>query len=150
MESNSVKTGVDALLEILKQKQKIALSEAAKLLSMQEDTIKLWVDFLVEEKVIGIEYKFTKPFIYLNNPKEERQGRIIEQEKINIDHFKEDFETRAAQSNIPKQQVVHLWKDHILNQLELEKPFFFREARKRSLNNIETQWEKYKERLLSG
>lgn len=148
--ADSVKTGVDGLLDLLKQKQKVSLAEAAKTLGIDENTIKLWVDFLVEEKVVGVEYKFTKPYVYLNAPKGEAKGRIIEQEKVDIGHFKQDFEQRAQQSSIPKQQVAFLWKDHVLNQLELEKPFFFREARKRGLENIEQLWESYKEGLTNG
>lgn len=148
--ADSVKTGVDGLLDLLRQKQKMSLAEAAKTLGIDEHTIKLWVDFLVEEKVVGIEYKFTKPYVYLNKPKEEAKGKIIEQEKVDINHFKQDFEQRAQQSSIPEQQVNYLWKDHVLNQLDLEKPFFFREARKRGLDNIEQLWETYKQGLTNG
>ena len=147
--ADSVKTGVDGLLDLLKQKEKVSLSEAAKKLGMDEQTVKLWVDFLVEEKIVGIEYKFTKPYLYLNKKEEKVKGKIIEQEKIDINHFKEDFEQRAKESSIPQQQVSFLWKDHVLNQLELEKPFFFREARKRGLQDIEKLWEEYKQGLTS-
>lgn len=141
---------MDGLLDLLKQKQKMSLAEAAKTLGIDEHTIKLWVDFLVEEKVVGIEYKFTKPYVYLNKPKEDVKGKIIKQEKVDINHFKQDFEQRAEQSSIPQQQVGFLWKDHILNQLDLEKPFFFREARKQGLDNIEQLWETYKQGLTNG
>ncbi|MBN1274686.1 hypothetical protein JXA12_00130 [Candidatus Woesearchaeota archaeon] len=147
---NSVKTGVDALLDLLKEKGKTALSDAAKELGIGESTIKMWVEFLVEEKVVGIEYKFTKPYVYLNEPKKREQGRIIEQEKIDISMFKKDFEKRATSSSIPEQQASYLWKDHLLNQLEIEKPFFFREARKRSIEDIDHLWEAYKQGLING
>lgn len=139
---------MDGLLELLRQKQKVSLAEAAKTLGIDEHTIKLWVDFLVEEKVVGIEYKFTKPYVYLNKPKGDKKGKIIAQEKVDIDHFKQDFEQRAQQSSIPQQQVGFLWKDHVMNQLELEKPFFFREARKRGLEGLDDLWEAYKQELM--
>ncbi|MBD3209515.1 hypothetical protein GF367_03805 [Candidatus Woesearchaeota archaeon] len=141
---------MDTLLELLKKKGKLSLSEASKELGIEESTIKLWVDFLVEEKVIGIEYKFTKPYIYLNKPKDDGKGKIINEEQINIKTFKDQFEHRAAASSIPKQQVGFLWKDHVLNQLELEKPFFFREARKRGLDDIDQLWEAYRQQVTSG
>ena len=144
----SVTTSVDGLLDLLRKKKKVSLAEASKTLGVPQDTIQLWVDFLVEEKVIGVEYKFTKPFIYLNEKQKETKGKIIKEEEVNIDQFKKDFENRAKESNIPTQQASFLWKDHILNQLELEKPFFFREAKKRNLKNIELLWEEYKQELV--
>lgn len=149
-DNQSVTTGVDALLELLREQEKISLSDAAKHIGISEETLKLWVDFLVEEKVIGIEYKFTKPYLYLNKEQQEGQGSISGEEEIRIGTFKKDFEDRARQSNIPTQQVNYLWRDHILNQLDLEKPFFFREARKRGLTNIEGLWEAYKQELVKA
>ena len=147
VEQDSVKTDVDALLELLKKHEKISMSEAAEKLGLKEDTIKMWVDFLVEEKVVGVEYKFTKPYIYLNKPKQQEKSKIIKKEEMNLNNFKKDFKQRAEKSNISQQQANFLWKDHILNQLELEKPFFFREAKKRGLKNIEWLWEAYRREL---
>ena len=146
-DQDSVKTDVDSLLELLKQNEKLSMSDAAKKLGLKEDTVKMWVDFLVEEKVVGVEYKFTKPYIYLNKPKEEKKGRIIKEQEIGLDNFKQDFKQRAEKSNISQQQASFLWKDHILNQLELEKPFFYREAKKRGLKHIEHLWEAYRREL---
>lgn len=147
-EDEQVTTGVDALIELLKQHEKLSLVDAAKQLGISEETLKLWVDFLVEEKVIGLEYKFTKPYLYLNRQEEEIKGKVSGEEEINIDTFKKDFENRANESNIKGQQVQFLWKDHVLNQLDLEKPFFFREARKRELDNIESLWDNYRKDLV--
>lgn len=146
-EDEQVTTGVDALLILLQQHEKLSLADAAKQLGISEDTLKLWVDFLVEEKVIGLEYKFTKPYLYLNKPKENLKTTIKDEVEINIGMFKEDFENRAKQSNIPQGQVEDLWKDHVLNQLDIEKPFFFREARKRGLEDIESLWTDYRQHL---
>lgn len=148
MEDRSVKTGVDALLELLKKQEKTSLADAAKALQISEKTVKLWVDFLVEEKLVGIEYKFTKPYIYLNKKKDEHKGKIVAEEEINIKTFKQEFEHRADKSSIPQQQVNYLWRDHIVSQAEQERAFFFREARKRGLEQIETLWDEYKEHLI--
>lgn len=148
VEDKSVKTGVDALLELLKQNEKIALADAAKSLQMPEKTVKLWVDFLVEEKLIGIEYKFTKPYIYLNKKQDNNKGKIVAEEQITIKTFKQAFEQRAGKSNIPEPQVNYLWRDHLLSQADQERPFFFREARKRGLDDIDDLWNAYKEQLI--
>ena len=149
MQSDSVTTGVDALLHYLHQHEKVSLSDIAKELKLSEETVKLWVDFLVEEQVVGIEYKFTKPYIYINKPQHNKKSRVIEKEKIAIDVFKKDFFKRAKASNIPENQIEYLWKDHLTNQLELDKQHFFREARKRGLTDIDSLWEEYKQSKLA-
>lgn len=148
MQKNSVKTGVDALIELLGKHETIALSQAAKELSMDEKAIKQWVDFLVEEKIIGIEYKFTKPYIYLNKPKENQtKMKVIEEKKVALKDFKEEFEKRANKSNIPKEQIGFLWKDHLQNQLALENQFFLREARKHGFTNEAQLWQEFVDKV---
>ena len=143
-----MQTGVDGLIELLKKKNTMALAEAAKVLTTSEEIVKQWVDFLVEEKIVGIEYKFTKPYIYLNRPDERRKTKVIEREKLSIAKFKEDFYQRAKQSNIPVAQIDFLWRDHITNRLELEKSHFYQEARKRSLEHIDLLWQEYFRRVI--
>jgi len=49
-----VETGVDRLLEFLKGKNKMPLKEVAKNLDVSENILQLWVDFLVEERILGV------------------------------------------------------------------------------------------------
>lgn len=150
MDDDSLKTGVDTLLELLKKKQKVSMSDAAKELAIDESIIKMWVDFLVEEKVIGVEYKFTKPYLYLNVSQDAKKGQIIKEERLGIEDFRKDFEKKAEASSIPQTQAVFLWRDHLLNQAEIERPFFYREARKRGFEDIDQLWEEYKKRLVAA
>ena len=53
MPDDTITTGVDALLELLKSTEKIAMPDAAKKLNVPLDTLQSWVDFLVEERIIG-------------------------------------------------------------------------------------------------
>ena len=66
MTEEVVRTGVDDLLELLEHSAKIPLADAAAKLNVDAGVIQAWVDFLVEEGIVGIEYKFTTPYIYLN------------------------------------------------------------------------------------
>ncbi|MBW2990474.1 hypothetical protein KY348_02085 [Candidatus Woesearchaeota archaeon] len=150
MAEGIVKTGVDELLEFLKKVEKIPLSEAAHKLGVSVSLLQSWVDFLVEEEIIGIEYKFTKPIIYLNKPEEEKKALIREEQEPNLAVYKEDFEMRAFQKNIPQEKMTFLWRNHVGVALERRKAFFFREARKRNLTNTESLWGAYKNRLLSS
>ena len=99
--TKEVTTGVDDLIELLKTTDRISIDDASKKLRIPLEILQSWVDFLVEEKILGIEYKFTKPFIYLNK----EQGRKKEkkpEEKLNYDVFKKEFEQKATKNNIPE------------------------------------------------
>lgn len=145
LSADSVTTGVDALLQILKEKKKISLSEAAKSLKLKESAIKQWVDFLVEEKIIGIEYKFTKAYLYLNETEEEKDE---DKKSESLQVFKDEFKNRAKKSNIDLTQVELLWERHLLSEIELQKQYFFQEAKNKGIAQAETVWESYKEKTI--
>lgn len=71
-----VETGVDNLIRLLKEKGKISIPQASDELKVPQKTIESWVDFLVEEHKIGIEYKFTTPFIFMLEEKKESGDKL--------------------------------------------------------------------------
>lgn len=148
MADETIKTGVDKLLDLLRRVDKISLSEAAKQLGISITLLQAWVDFLVEEEIVGVEYKFTKPIIYLNKPPEEKKARIKEDDEYGLDIYKEDFKIRASQKNIPSEKISFLWKNHVKVALNRKREFFFREARKRNLTNADELWKQYKAKLI--
>jgi predicted transcriptional regulator len=145
LSADSVTTGVDALLQLLKERKKISLSEAAKELKLKESAIKQWVDFLVEEKIIGIEYKFTKAYLYLNETEEEKED---DKKSESLQVFKDEFKKRAQESNIDPTQVELLWERHLLSEIELQKNYFFQEAKNKEIPQSEIVWENYKEKTI--
>lgn len=149
MDDGTITTGVDSLLTLLQNVDKISLIDAAKKMGISQKLVQSWVDFLVEEEIVGIEYKFTKPIIYLNKPPEEKKARIKEEEE-KLDEYKEDFKKRASQKNIPQEKISFLWKNHVTESLNRKKDYFVRETKKRNLANVETLWSEYKERLLAA
>lgn len=60
---NVIETGVDKLVNLIEQKKKISVDEAAKSLGLSKQLIEQWADFLEEEKIISIEYNFTTTFL---------------------------------------------------------------------------------------
>ena len=78
MNKNILKTSADDLYELVKSRKKISVEEAAKFLKLPVKTVHALVDFLVEEKIFGIEYKFTTPYIYLS---EEYSKKMIGAER---------------------------------------------------------------------
>ena len=146
---NTVKTGVDDLLDLLGHNSKIPLAEAAKKLKVPIDIVQAWVDFLVEEHVVGIEYKFTTPYIYMNKPLENPET-ADEQGSLNIQFFKKLFWEKAQKNNIPESKIDALWRNHIIEELELKKKYFFFEAQQRKIMNAEGIWKEFREAILSS
>ena len=58
-----IETGVDKLVKLVKESGRVAVPDAAKMLNVSTTIIMEWADFLEEEGIISIEYKFTKPFL---------------------------------------------------------------------------------------
>ena len=58
-----ITTGVDALVRIVKQKQRIEMSEASAALDIPESTIEEWAGILEEQGILKIEYRLTKVFL---------------------------------------------------------------------------------------
>lgn len=58
-----IETGVDKMVNLVNLKEKISSADAAKELGVSTTVVMEWADFLEEEGIIKIEYKFTKPFL---------------------------------------------------------------------------------------
>ncbi|MGV8086133.1 MAG: hypothetical protein ACP5N1_00745 [Candidatus Woesearchaeota archaeon] len=145
MKEEVIRTGVDELLELLSNNSKIPLTEVASQLKLDAGVIQAWVDFLVEENIIGIEYKFTTPYIYLNKIIGKKSKEEIPEERYNIQFFKKKFWEKARLDNIPEKEIDMLWKNHVVQALELQKKYFFFEAQRRKILDPNKLWEQYKE-----
>lgn len=62
-ENPVIETGVDRLVRLIKKVKKISIVEAAKKLGVSTIVVEEWADFLEDEGVISIEYKFTTPYL---------------------------------------------------------------------------------------
>jgi len=149
MSDEVIKTGVDELLDLLKGNNKVPLVDAAKQLKVSVDVVQAWVDFLVEERILGIEYKFTTPYIYLNKPLESERKEYADTGAIDIKFFKTQFWDKAKKNSIPDARVADLWRNHLLQELEIKKKYFFYEAQTRKIINIEKVWLEYQKNILS-
>ena len=63
LQGSIIETGVDKLVNLIKQRGKIALADAAVELGVSTTVIQEWVNFLEDEGIISVEYKLTKPFL---------------------------------------------------------------------------------------
>jgi len=143
-----ITTGVDALLDLLRESDKIALGDAASKLNVPIDTLQSWVDFLVEERIVGIEYTFTKPFIYLNRDKPQKKKAAPTPQ---LREIKKEYEARARKKKIPPEQIPQLWEAHVQQELAYLEPFFNEQVQRRGVQDTEERrklWQTYTKQLL--
>lgn len=154
MDNNILKTSADDFYELVKSRKKISIEEAAKILRMPIDVVQAVADFLVEERIFGIEYKFTTPYVYLNekgNHKLHAQP-IIPPPKLQSNSklvTKEEFYNKASSWNMPQDKVDNLWKKYLSENMDSLKEAFFEKARSKNLpeEKVNGLWEKYKSSL---
>jgi len=139
-----LKTSADQLMELVKRKEKVTIEEAAKVLKTPIKIVQALVDFLVEEKILGIEYKFTTPYIYLSKKDFKEHSLTIKKESP-ILISKEEFYEKAKLKNIPYQKIEVLWRKYLDENLDKIKDKFFKKSRQRNVpeNKIEELWRKY-------
>lgn len=90
-----IETGVDKLVNLINAKGKIASYDAARDLGVSSIVIMEWADFLEEEGIINIEYKFTKPFLVAR-----KLGKKDMQEKAKEFSGKKDVFVRKAEVSV--------------------------------------------------
>lgn len=138
----SIQTSVDAFLELVKKHKKISIEKAAKELGVRSSVIQTWVDFLVDDKILGLEYQLVTPYVYLLSDR---------QKNPSDDSFdtKDEFYDKARSRNIDEQKIQKLWKDYVKNNLGTIHQNFKTKASLRGIpsQKIDEMWEKYKKTL---
>jgi DNA-binding transcriptional regulator YhcF (GntR family) len=147
-QNDLVRTGVDELLVLVKKKKKISVADAAKQLKVPEHTIQNWVDFLIEEDILGVEYKFITPYIYLN---EHSPARLSRQNKDTL-QLREEFFAKAKSRNLPREKIEVLWKQYVTENMETIKQEFIEKVKERGIEeaNVDRLWDRYQHHLLEG
>ncbi len=94
-----ITTGVDALVRLVREKQRVELKTAAALLNIPEATIEEWSHILEEEGIVKIEYYLTKIYLTWVTPTEEKikvEKEMFYQEKANIEKELSELKSRLA------------------------------------------------------
>jgi len=141
-----LRTSADDLFELVKSRGKISVDEAARLLKLPQETVQGLVDFLVEDKFFGLEYKFTTPYIYLS--REFKVKPSHEPKRLSVANklaTKEFFYERAKHKGIHNQKIHDLWNKYLNQNLKNIKNEFYKKARLRIKNEpqIDSLWKKY-------
>lgn len=88
-----LKTGVDRLVSLIKEKKRISVPQAAKELGVSPVVVEEWADFLEEDDVISIDYKFATPWLIEKKLKKEE---ILK--KVKEFHGKKEVIVRKSES----------------------------------------------------
>ncbi len=68
-----VKTGADRLLDLVRRSKEIAMAAAAKELGASAQTVEAWANFLEEDGLVVVKYKFTTPYVAVPEAPKARQ-----------------------------------------------------------------------------
>ncbi|HLG24899.1 MAG TPA: hypothetical protein VI564_08265 [Candidatus Nanoarchaeia archaeon] len=143
-EENAIRTSADDLLDLVKKKGKVSVDDASKELKVSASTVQALVDFLVEEKVFGIEYKFTTPYIFINDElakHSSNKDRAFTKDLIT----KEQFYKKAKSRSVPYENIEGLWRKYLQQNLETLRKEFLKKAVEKKIaeSNVEELWNKY-------
>ena len=131
MDTALLKTSADDLYDLVKLRKKMSVEEAAKILKISPNVVQSLVDFLVEEKIFGIEYKFTTPYVYLSQKDE---SKIDLQKKLGKKVIsKDEFFQKANKWNMPFEKVNELWKKYVKENFSSIKEVFYIKANAKSI-----------------
>ncbi|HII64757.1 TPA: hypothetical protein HA295_02550 [Candidatus Woesearchaeota archaeon] len=137
--SSPLRTAADDLLDLVRKRGKVSIDELSKALHMPAASVQSLVDFFVEEKILGIEYKFTTPYVYLNESREEGNHPVS----------REEFYRRARSKGTPEAHIGALWKSYLNDALPRIRQEFMAKASARgaAAQQAEELWQKYTEYL---
>lgn len=135
----NVETDVDMLVSLVEQKGSISIEQAAAQLKVPMATLQRWIDFLVEEEVLGIEYKFVTPYLYFNKPlkKAEDKNAAVEEKK--------EFYKKARSRNLTDDKIKELWQRYLNQNLVDFRNHFVKKAKERGIPNSRADelWQEY-------
>ncbi|MGM5483949.1 MAG: hypothetical protein ACQER9_03470 [Nanobdellota archaeon] len=145
---SNIETDVDLLVSLVKKKGKISVEEAAKKLNINVKIVQEWVDFLVEEEVLGIEYKFVTPYLYFNKERNNKPTVLEESEGEYLED-KDDFIKKSRERGLNDDQIRKLWKNYLKVNIDEIKDHFYRRAKSKNISEskIDALWSKYRQEL---
>ncbi len=138
-ENKALRTSADDLMDVVKRHKKMSVDDLAKVLRTSVQSVQSIVDFLVEEKVLDIEYRFTTPYVYLN------EGKPTEHQGLSGAFSKEEFFSRAREKGVTEDKIMLLWKKYLAQNLpQIRQDFMTRAyAHGATAEKAEELWQKY-------
>ena len=153
MDNNVLTTSADELYNLVMSRKKISVEDASKILRLPMSIVQSLVDFLVEEKIFGMEYKFTTPYIYISQEKGKKVHPQISPTPMQGEKpiTQGEFYQKAGNWSIPAEKIDLLWKKYVSENLGYIREVFYKKAESRDIQNekIDMLWQKYWQKYLS-
>jgi hypothetical protein len=147
MNGTVLTTSADDLYNLVKSRKKISVGDASKILKLPINIVQSLIDFLVEEKIFGIEYKFTTPYVYISREKGKEMPQNINIPEKHDEKLitKDEFYKKANTWNVSPEGVGQLWKKYLSENMEYIKEIFYKKAESKNIQSgeIENLWNKY-------
>ncbi|MFO8016701.1 MAG: hypothetical protein R6U32_06355 [Candidatus Woesearchaeota archaeon] len=147
-----IRTDVDKLIDLVKEKKEISVDDAAKELGISSKVVESLGDVLEEEGLLHMKYKFTTPYLEYEAPKGKGDLPKKEEEKLFIEEeldMKRRFFSKAKERGINDEKAKELWKSYVSQHKDHIKKQFFQEAEKKGYTpkEIESMWQKFEDQL---
>ena len=112
--STIIQTGVDKLVALIRDIDRISMKDAAKKLGVSQQSLEEWANFLEEEGVIDIEYKFSKAFLVnkqLTKAEKKKKIKEFKEEKNVFDRRAETAVNYLGELDRELAKISSLFKD---------------------------------------
>jgi predicted ArsR family transcriptional regulator len=123
----NITTGADKLVQLISEKKRVSLDDAAKQLGVDKEVLREWAEFLEQEQHISIEYKLSKTWLIekqiskkevINVAKEFLSEKEAVQRKIDAIIQNLDSETAGFEKVKAEFKKIH---EHIKSEIETVK-----------------------------
>ncbi|MEW6748657.1 MAG: hypothetical protein AB1295_03040 [Candidatus Micrarchaeota archaeon] len=94
-----ITTGVDALVRLVKEKERVELEDASSILNIPQESIEDWARVLEEEGILRLEYRLTRIFLVWIRPTEEevvQERQSFYEEKKGLEQEITEVKERVA------------------------------------------------------
>ncbi|MDD5171680.1 MAG: hypothetical protein PHF60_01440 [Candidatus ainarchaeum sp.] len=109
-----ITTGVDALVRLVKEKQRIELENASAVLNIPQETIEEWARVLEEEGILRIEYRLAKIYLSWVKPTEEEvatEKKSFYEEKKGVEAELEQLKSKAVEGSSGLEELRKSFSD---------------------------------------
>jgi len=149
MQSKTLSTPIDELVEIIKNEPNCKLSELKKILNLPLEIIEIWLVVLEEFGVLNVHYKGFEGFIKINENSQDKNLKQSEEEQLNIDNLKNSFVLSSKEKNLSYEKMSILWPKFILEFEDEIKLLFDKKSKEKGYlkSQIDSAWIRYKKEL---
>ncbi len=109
-----ITTAVDSLVELIHKKKRITIEAAAKQLGLPSHIVNEWANFLEDDKILKIEYKFTTPYLIASKKTKEAAEAAsseLESQKDILTRKVEIMLSRVQKHSLPHEKNIKTAKD---------------------------------------